>query len=123
MEVEQDGHTVAKIKKALITPLRARYAIELDDGAELSAKGNIVDHEYAIKRGGEKLAHVSKRCSGCATPTGSTLPPARTRPSSSPRRFASTRWRAAGSAQHQGLKGAAATDAIAASSPPPGAEA
>src|SRR5215469_7907395 len=61
MEVERDGHTVAKIKKALITPLRDRYSIELDDGGELSAKGNIVDHEYAIERDGEKVAQVSKR--------------------------------------------------------------
>ena len=61
MEVERNGHTVAKIQKALITPLRDRYSIELDDGGELSAKGNIVDHEYAIERDGEKVAQVSKR--------------------------------------------------------------
>src|SRR5262249_24172656 len=54
MEVERDGQTVAKIKKALITPLRDRFVIELEDGAELSAKGNIVDHEYEIERDGEK---------------------------------------------------------------------
>ena len=46
MEVERGGHTAATIKKALITPLRERFSIELEDGGELSAKGNIVDHEY-----------------------------------------------------------------------------
>ncbi len=61
MEIERDGQTVAKIRKALITPLRDRYVIELEDGAELSAKGNIVDHEYEIERDGEKIATVSKR--------------------------------------------------------------
>jgi uncharacterized protein YxjI len=61
MEVERDGHTVAKIRRALITPLRDRYSIELDEGDELSAQGNIVDHEYAIERGGEQVARVSKR--------------------------------------------------------------
>src|SRR5262249_43637100 len=61
MEVERDGQTVAKIKKALITALRERFVIELEDGAELSAKGNIVDHEYEIERDGEKVAAVSKR--------------------------------------------------------------
>ena len=61
MEIERDGETVAKIKKALITPLRDRFSIELHDGDELSAKGNIVDHEYSIERDGDKVAEVSKR--------------------------------------------------------------
>jgi uncharacterized protein YxjI len=52
---------VATVKKALITPLRDRYAIELADGRELTAKGNIVDHEYEIKRDGDKIAEISKR--------------------------------------------------------------
>src|SRR5690349_10203704 len=43
MEIERDGDTVATIKKALITPLRDRFAIELAKGGELSAKGNIVN--------------------------------------------------------------------------------
>jgi uncharacterized protein YxjI len=61
MEIEHDGDTVATIKKALITPLRDRFEIELEAGGELSAKGNIVDHEYEIERDGDKVAEVSKR--------------------------------------------------------------
>jgi uncharacterized protein YxjI len=61
MEVERDGHTVAKVKKALITPLRDRFSIELEDDRELSAKGNIVDHEFEIERDGDTVAEVSKR--------------------------------------------------------------
>jgi uncharacterized protein YxjI len=61
MNVERDGETVATVKKALITPLRDRFAIELADGGELTAKGNIVDHEYKIERDGETVAQVSKR--------------------------------------------------------------
>ena len=61
MEIEHDGDTVATIKKALITPLRDRFAIELEAGGELSAKGNIVDHEYEIERDGETIAEISKR--------------------------------------------------------------
>ena len=61
MEIEHDGKTVATVKKALITPLRDRFAIELSDGRELSAKGNIVDHEYEIERDGHKVAEISRR--------------------------------------------------------------
>jgi uncharacterized protein YxjI len=61
MEVERGGKTVATIKKALISPLRERYSIEVEGGEDLEAKGNIVDHEFEIKRGGDKVAEVSKR--------------------------------------------------------------
>jgi uncharacterized protein YxjI len=61
MEIEHDGESVATIKKALITPLRDRFAIDIEGGGELSAKGNIVDHEYEIERDGDKIAEVSKR--------------------------------------------------------------
>ena len=61
MEVERDGDTVATIKKALISPLRDRYSIELEEGGELSAHGNIVDHEFEIERDGKKIAEISKR--------------------------------------------------------------
>ena len=61
MAIERDGKTVATVKKALITPLRERYSIEVEDGEDLEAKGNIVDHEYKIERGGDRVAEVSKR--------------------------------------------------------------
>src|SRR5689334_13408316 len=61
MEVERDGQSVATIKKAMITPLRDRFTISLEQGGELHAKGNVVDHEYEIERDGEKVAEVSKR--------------------------------------------------------------
>lgn len=61
MKVERDRETVATIKKALIAPFRDRFEIELEDGGELNAKGNVVDHEFEIERDGEKVAEVSKR--------------------------------------------------------------
>jgi uncharacterized protein YxjI len=61
MEVERGGKTVATIKKALVTPLRDRYSIEVEGDKDLEAKGNIVDHEFKIERDGEKVAEVSKR--------------------------------------------------------------
>jgi uncharacterized protein YxjI len=61
MEIERGGETVATVKKALITPLRDRFSVEVEGGDDLEAKGNIVDHEYKIERGGDKVAEVSKR--------------------------------------------------------------
>jgi uncharacterized protein YxjI len=61
MDIEQGGRTVATVKKALVSPLRDRYSIEVDGGADLDAKGNIVDHEFKIDRDGEQVAEVSKR--------------------------------------------------------------
>jgi uncharacterized protein YxjI len=61
MRLEREGETVATIHKALVSPLRHRFRIEVSNGDELSAKGNIVDHEYEIERAGHKIAEVSKR--------------------------------------------------------------
>jgi uncharacterized protein YxjI len=61
MEIERGGETVATVKKALITPLRDRFSVEVEGGEDLEAKGNIVDHEYKIERGGDRVAEVSKR--------------------------------------------------------------
>lgn len=61
MEIERGGHTVATVKKALITPFRERFSIEVEGGEDMEAKGNVVDHEYKVERGGEKVAEVSKR--------------------------------------------------------------
>ena len=61
MEIEHDGKTIATIKKALISPLRDRYSIEVEGGQDMEVKGNIVDHEFKFERGGDKVAEVSKR--------------------------------------------------------------
>ena len=61
MDIERGDETVARIKKALITPLRDRFSVEVEGGEDMDAKGNIVDHEYKIERGGDKIAEVSKR--------------------------------------------------------------
>jgi uncharacterized protein YxjI len=61
MKIERDGDTAAKVQKALITPLRDRFTIEVEGGGELRAKGNFVDHEYEIERDGTEIAQVSKK--------------------------------------------------------------
>jgi len=61
MKIERDDERWRRSKKALITPLRDRFSVELADGTELKAKGNIVDHEYKIERDGDAVAEVSRR--------------------------------------------------------------
>ena len=62
MEIEgPDGSSLATVKKAMITPLRDRFSIDVAGGAELSAHGNIVDHEFEIEADGTKVAEVSKK--------------------------------------------------------------
>jgi len=61
MEIERDDRTVATVRKALVSPLRDRFSIDVENGPDMEAKGNIVDHEYKIERDGDEIAEVSKR--------------------------------------------------------------
>ena len=61
MNIERSGRKVASIKKALVSPLRDRFSIDVEDGEDMEAKGNIVDHEYKIERDGDLVAEVSRR--------------------------------------------------------------
>ena len=61
MNIERDGQKVASVKKALVTPLRDRFSIDVEGGDDMEAKGNIVDHEYKIERDGDQVAEVSRR--------------------------------------------------------------
>jgi uncharacterized protein YxjI len=61
MNIERGGRKVASVKKALVSPLRDRFSIDVEDGDDMEAKGNIVDHEYKIERKGDQVAEVSRR--------------------------------------------------------------
>ena len=62
MEIEgPDGGRIAIVHKAMITPLRERWIVDLEDTPDLRVQGNVVDHEYTIERNGAKVAEVSKR--------------------------------------------------------------
>jgi uncharacterized protein YxjI len=55
------GNSVATIKKALITPLRDRYTVDLPGQPGLETQGNILHHEYTIEQSGRRVATVSKK--------------------------------------------------------------
>jgi uncharacterized protein YxjI len=50
----------ATVHKALVG-LRDRFKIDVDGGTDLSAHGNLLDHEYEIERDGDTVATVSKK--------------------------------------------------------------
>lgn len=56
-----DGNRIAMVKKALITPLRDRWHVEVENGSDLDVKGNILDHEYEFEDDGHRVASVSKK--------------------------------------------------------------
>jgi uncharacterized protein YxjI len=60
MEIEQDGELVATVRKALISPLHHRSAVDLADGSQLEVTGNILDKEFEISAGGQILARISR---------------------------------------------------------------
>ncbi|HEX7149799.1 MAG TPA: LURP-one-related family protein [Actinomycetota bacterium] len=61
MAIERGNDKVATVKKALVTPMRDRFTVELEGGGELEVEGNLLDHEYQITRDGIPVANISKR--------------------------------------------------------------
>jgi uncharacterized protein YxjI len=62
MEIEgPHGEQLAMVKKALVTPVRERWVVKIKGGPDLEVKGNILDHEYSIGEGRDKVAEVSKK--------------------------------------------------------------
>ena len=62
MEVEgPGGGQLAVIKKAIVSPVRDRYTVKIKAGPDLEVQGNILDHEYTIGEGRDKVAEISKK--------------------------------------------------------------
>jgi uncharacterized protein YxjI len=56
--IERGDQTAATVRKALVG-IRDRFSIDVADGADLKARGNVVDHEY--ERDGDAIATISKK--------------------------------------------------------------
>jgi uncharacterized protein YxjI len=61
MVVERDGDAVAKVRKKLISPLRHRMTIELADGQEWTATGDIIEKNYEIESEDGVVARTSRK--------------------------------------------------------------
>jgi uncharacterized protein YxjI len=62
MEIEDaEGKEMAVVRKALISPLRDRWDVKVQNGPDLDVRGNILDHEYSITQERQRVAEVSKK--------------------------------------------------------------
>ncbi len=55
------GEKAAEVRKKLFTPFRDKFTIDVPGPDDLEMKGDLLDHEYVIERGGDEVAAVSKR--------------------------------------------------------------
>jgi uncharacterized protein YxjI len=60
MAIEREGRPLATVHKRIVG-IRDRFTIELEEGGELSAKGNVLEHNFEIKRDDDVIANVSKK--------------------------------------------------------------
>ena len=60
-EIRIGGEKAAEVRKKLFTPFREKFTIDVPGPDDLEMKGDLLDHEYVIERGGEEVASVSKR--------------------------------------------------------------
>ena len=65
LTIRDKMHMVVRGKDATVTKrivgIRDHFKIEIDGQSDLSAHGNVVDHEYEIEQDGNKVAEVSKK--------------------------------------------------------------
>jgi uncharacterized protein YxjI len=60
-EVRIGGEKAAEVRKALFTPFREKFTIDVPGPDDLEMRGNLFDHEFTVERGGREVAAVSKR--------------------------------------------------------------
>jgi len=60
--IRRDGRLLAEVKKRPFSVLKARFKVDMKDGSpDLEIAGNLLDHEYSVRRGGDEVAHISKK--------------------------------------------------------------
>jgi uncharacterized protein YxjI len=55
------GREGAEVRKRLFTPFGDRFTIDVPGPDDLEMRGDLLDHEFSIERGGQAVATVSKR--------------------------------------------------------------
>ena len=60
-QISLAGREGAEVRKHLFTPFGDRFTIDVPGPDDLEMKGDLLDHEFTIGRGGQTVATVSKR--------------------------------------------------------------
>ena len=60
-EITAGGQELAKVRKHFFTPFGDRFTIDIPGPEDLEMAGNLLDHEFTIRRGGDTVATVSKQ--------------------------------------------------------------
>jgi uncharacterized protein YxjI len=60
-EVTIAGEKAAEVRSRFFTPFREKFTIDVPGPDDLELKGNLFDHEFTVRRGGDTVATVSKR--------------------------------------------------------------
>ena len=60
-EIHRDGRLAAVVKKDLFNFLRCHFTVDVPGPDDLEATGSFLDREYTFKRGGRKVASVSRK--------------------------------------------------------------
>ena len=55
------GGEGAEVRKHLFTPFGDRFTIDVPGPDDLEMEGNLLDHEFTIRRGDQPVARISKR--------------------------------------------------------------
>lgn len=61
-ELKQQGEVVATIQEGLIGILGDKFTVKFKNGdPELTIKGDIIDHDFSVKRGGDTVVQASAK--------------------------------------------------------------
>jgi uncharacterized protein YxjI len=60
-QVSVGGEQAAEVRKHLFTPFGDRFTIDVPGPDDLEIEGDLFDHEFTIRRGGQPVATVSKQ--------------------------------------------------------------
>jgi uncharacterized protein YxjI len=60
-EILIGGEKAAQVRKRIFTPFVDRFTIDIPGPDDLEMSGDLLDHEFTIRRGGQTVASVSKR--------------------------------------------------------------
>ncbi len=60
MEIDRDGQLAATVRRMMVSPFRHRFVIDLADGTELEATGDLIAKEFEITDGRRTLARISR---------------------------------------------------------------